>query len=154
MNEIERITDQIRRAYDGDAWHGPPLRAVLDGVTAEAASARPIRDAHSIGEIVRHVTFWYDGVRRRIGGEVVDPQGTEDWPEADGAGEEGWRRELAVLDLAHAALLREVDQLGVDDLERAVPGKPYSVYILLHGLVQHNLYHAGQVALLKKAAGA
>jgi uncharacterized damage-inducible protein DinB len=153
MNEIERITDQIRRAYDGDAWHGPPLRAVLDGVSAETAAARPIRDAHSIREIVRHVTFWYDGVRRRIGGEVVDPQATEEWPEAAGEGEEGWRRELADLDRAHEALLGVVGPLGVEDLERTVPGQPYSAYILLHGLVQHNLYHAGQIALLKKAAG-
>jgi uncharacterized damage-inducible protein DinB len=153
MNEIERIIDQLRRAYDRDAWHGPPLRAVLAGVSAEIASARPIRDAHSIREIVRHVTFWYDGVRRRIGGEVVDPQGVEEWPEADGAGEDGWGLELADLDRAHAALLGAVEQLGIEDLELTVPGKPYSVYILLHGLVQHNLYHAGQIALLKKAAG-
>jgi uncharacterized damage-inducible protein DinB len=153
MTEIDRILDQLRRAYDGDAWHGPPLRAVLAGVSSETASARPIRDAHTIREIVRHVTFWYDAVRRRIGGEVVDPQGTEDWPEADDAGEEAWRRELADLDRAHAALLGAAGPLGVDDLERTVPGKPDSVYILLHGLAQHNLYHAGQIALLKKAAG-
>jgi hypothetical protein len=57
MNEIERIAGQIRRAYDGDAWHGPPLRAVLADVSAEIAEARPIRDAHSIREIVRHIAF-------------------------------------------------------------------------------------------------
>jgi uncharacterized damage-inducible protein DinB len=153
MNEIERITDQIRRAYDGDAWHGPPLRAVLADVSGEIASARPIRGAHSIREIVRHVTFWYDGVRRRLGGEIVEPQGVEEWPEAAGEGDEGWRRELADLDRAHAALLGAVGHIGVEDLERTVAGKPYSAYILLHGLVQHNLYHAGQIALLKKAAG-
>jgi uncharacterized damage-inducible protein DinB len=152
MNEIDRILDQLRRAYDGDAWHGPPLRMVLDGVSAETASARPIRDAHSIREIVRHVTYWYDGVRRRIGGEVVDPQGADDWPGVDDAGGAGWWRELADLDRAHGALLEAVGQLGVEDLERTVPGKPDTVYILLHGLVQHNLYHAGQIALLKKAS--
>lgn len=152
LNEIQRIIDQLRRAYDGDAWHGPSLRAVLDGVSAEIASARPIRDAHSIREIVRHATFWHDAVRRRIGGEIVDPQGVEEWPEAEVDGEDGWGRELADLDRAHAALLAAVGRLGVEDLERDVPGKPYSVYVLLHGLVQHNLYHSGQVALLKKAA--
>ena len=153
MNEIDRIADQIRRAYDGDAWHGPPLRALLADVSAEIADARPIRGAHSIREIVRHIVFWYGGVGRRIRGEVVDPQGVEEWPEADGDGEGTWRRELADLERAHAALLEAVSQLGVEDLERPVPGKPYNVYILLHGMVQHNLYHAGQIALLKKAAG-
>jgi uncharacterized damage-inducible protein DinB len=153
MNEIERIADQIQRAYDGDAWHGPPLRALLADVSAEIAGARPIRDAHSIRELVRHITFWYDGGRRRIGGEVVDPQGVQDWPEADGAGEGAWRRELADLERAHGELLEAVSQLVDEDLERPVPGKPYVIYTLLHGLVQHNLYHAGQIALLKKAAG-
>lgn len=153
MNEIERIADQIRRAYDGDAWHGPPLWALLADVSAEIAGARPIRDAHSIRELVRHITFWHDGVRRRIGGEVVDPQGVEEWPEADGAGEGAWRRELADLERAHTELLAALSRLGDEDLGRPVPGKPYVVYVLLHGLVQHNLYHAGQIALLKKAAG-
>ena len=153
MNEIERIIDQIRRAYDGDAWHGPPLRAILADVSSEAADARPIRGAHSIREIVRHVTFWYDGVRRRLGGEVVDADEVEQWPEAIDAGAGGWQRELDDLERAHTALLGAVGALNVEDLDGPVPGNPYNTYVLLHGLVQHNLYHAGQVALLKKAAG-
>ena len=153
MNEIERIIDQMRRAYDGDAWHGPPLRAILAGVSAETAAARPIGGAHSIREIVRHITFWYDGVRRRLGGEVVDADEIEQWPEAADAGEAGWQQELDDLERAHKALVEAAGKLGDDDLERPVPGKPYNAYVLLHGLVQHNLYHAGQVAILKKAAG-
>ncbi len=151
MNEIERIIDQIRRAYDGDAWHGLPLRAILDGITAEAAAARPIGDAHSIREIVRHITFWHDGVRRRIDGEVVDPDEREQWPAAVEDGEPGWSRELADLERAHLALSEAIGRLSDQDLEGPVPGKPYPVYVLLHGLVQHNLFHAGQIALLKKA---
>jgi uncharacterized damage-inducible protein DinB len=153
MNEIERIIDQIRRAYDGDAWHGAPLWAILTEVSAETASAKPIPGAHSIREIVRHITFWHDGVRRRIGGEVVDADEVEQWPEAVDAGHGAWQRELDDLERAHVALLEELSELGAEDLERPVPGKPYTVYVLLHGLVQHNLYHAGQIALLKKAAG-
>ncbi len=152
MNEIDRIIDQIRRAYDGDAWHGSPLRAILAGVSAETASAKPIRDAHSIREIVRHLTFWHDAGRRRIGGEVVEDDEVTQWPGAFDAGEDGWPRELADLERTYVALVDSIGRLGVEDLERPVPGKPYNVYILLHGLVQHNLYHAGQIALLKKAA--
>jgi uncharacterized damage-inducible protein DinB len=152
MNEIERIIDQIRRAYDGDAWHGLPLRAILADVSAETASARPIRGAHSIRELVRHITFWYDGVRRRIAGEVVEADEVEQWPGAIEAGAGAWPQELADLERAHAALLETVGRLAPEGLEGPVPGKPYNVYILLHGLVQHNLYHAGQIALLKKAA--
>jgi uncharacterized damage-inducible protein DinB len=152
MNEIDRIIDQIRRAYDGDAWHGTPLRGILADVSAGTASALPILGAHSIREIVRHITFWYDGVRRRIGGEIVEADEAAQWPGATDSGEGSWRRELADLERAHAALLEAVARLGAKDLERPVPGNPYNVYVLLHGLVQHNLYHAGQIALLKKAA--
>jgi uncharacterized damage-inducible protein DinB len=153
MNEIDRIIDQVRRAYDGDAWHGPPLRAILADVWAETASARPIRGAHSIREIVRHIAFWHDGVRHRIGGEAFEADEVEQWPGAIDDSEAGWQQELADLERAHAALLEAVGRLAPEDLERPVPGKPYNVYVLLHGLVQHNLYHAGQIALLKKAAG-
>lgn len=153
MNEIDRIIDQIRRAYDGDAWHGPPLRAILADISAEMASVKPIRGAHSIRELVRHITFWYDGVRRRLGGEVVEADEVEQFPGAIDPGEGGWPQELADLERAHAALVETVGQLDSEDLDRPVAGKPYNVYILLHGLVQHNLYHAGQIASLKKAAG-
>ncbi len=152
MNEIDRIIDQIRRAYDGDAWHGFPLRAILADVSADVADARPIRDVHSIREIVKHITFWYDRVRRHLGGEVVDASEVEQWPEAEGAGDEAWRRDLDDLERAHEALLEAAGRLGVEELDRPVPGKPYNAYALLHGLVQHNLFHAGQVAILKKAA--
>ena len=128
------------------------MRAILADVSADVAAARPIRDVHNIREIVRHITFWYDGVRRRLGGEVVDADEIEQWPEAVGAGDGAWQRELDDLERAHEALLEVVGKLGVADLERPVPGKPYNAYVLLHGLVQHNLYHAGQVAILKKAA--
>jgi uncharacterized damage-inducible protein DinB len=153
MNEIDRIIDQVRRAYDGDAWHGSPLRAILANVPAELAAAKPIRDVHSIREIVRHLTFWHDAVRRRIGGEVVEADEVEQWPVAIDSGEAAWQHELADLERTHVALLEAVSQLGAEGLEQPVPGKPYNVYILLHGMVQHNLYHAGQIALLKKAAG-
>ena len=117
-------------------------------------SPRPGRSAavHSIREIVRHVTFWYDGVRRRLGGEVVEADEVEQWPDAVDAGEAGWQQELDDLERAHKALVEAAGKLGDDDLERPVPGKPYNAYVLLHGLVQHNLYHAGQVAILKRAA--
>lgn len=152
MNEIERIIDQLRRAYDGDAWHGSPLRAILADVSAKTAAAKPIRDAHSIREIVRHITFWHDGVRRRIGGEPVAVGEAEQWPDAIDADGAGWPRDLADLERAHLALLETLGRLGEQDLERPVPGQSYNFYILLHGLVQHNLYHAGQIALLKRAA--
>ncbi len=66
MSEIENILDELRRIHDGDAWHGPALKESLSGVTAEQAAARPVAGAHSVWEIVRHVTDWENVFRRRL----------------------------------------------------------------------------------------
>ena len=152
MSEIDRIADQLRRAFEGEAWHGPSVREVLTGVTGGRAAARPLRGAHSIGEIVRHIAVWEDVVRRRLLGErVVHLPPEEDWPPASDASEPGWRRTLERLEAGHRGLLETVARLDDARLEEAVPGKGYSVYVMLHGVVQHDLYHAGQIALIKKA---
>jgi hypothetical protein len=65
-HDLAGIVDDLNRGYDGDAWHGPPLRKVLDGVTADVASAHPITDSHSIWEIVVHLSAWDDVITRRI----------------------------------------------------------------------------------------
>ena len=82
----------------------------------------------------------------------MTPTKSSSGPRPKVAGDEAWRRDLDDLERAHEALLEAVGRLGVEDLDRPVPGKPYNAYVLLHGLVQHNLFHAGQVAILKKAA--
>ena len=80
MKQINVIANQVRRVYEGDAWHGPSLREALDGVTAEQAADRPIGQAHSIAELVAHISGWSDLVRRRIGGETVSEPDGGDWP--------------------------------------------------------------------------
>ena len=156
MSEIDRIIAQHQNAFDGDPWHGDPLMTLLANVAAQVASARPIPGAHTIREIVRHLTFWYDGAARRLDGHVFEADETEQWPagEENGPDEAAWQREREDLTRAHRAFLEAVTRLDDADLDRPVPGKPYDVYYLLHGLVQHLLYHAGQVAILKRAAAA
>ncbi len=152
MTEIERIIDQHRQAFDGDPWHGDPLMTLLAGVTLDVASARPIRGAHSIRETVRHLTFWYDGARRRLDGSVFEASESGQWPAGEGDDEGAWDRERDDLKRAHESFLEAIGRLRVEDLDRPVPGKPHDLYYLLHGVVQHLLYHAGQVAILRKAA--
>src|SRR5437762_14169982 len=72
MNEIERILDQLKRAYEGGAWHGPSVKEVLNGVTAEQAQARPIQNGHTIYELVRHIAVWEDVGRRRLQGDPAE----------------------------------------------------------------------------------
>lgn len=151
MREAERIADQLWRSLQGEAWHGPALMELLRDVKAAEAAARPVSATHSIWELVGHATAWTRFVERRLLGEEYDVSDAENFPAvADGseaAWEESLRRLVAVTETVREAVLR----LDESHLEHTVAGKKISVYFLLHGLVQHNLYHAGQIALLKRA---
>jgi uncharacterized damage-inducible protein DinB len=147
MTEVERIQDQLRRSVEGEAWHGPSLREVLADVTAEEAAARPIAGAHSIEEITWHISFWLVATRRRIGGALVIPTEVEQWPEAAIP----WPHQHAHLETCYAELMKAIQGFTDEHLTTPIAGKSYDVYFQLHGLIQHNLYHAGQIALLKRA---
>ena len=153
MPETSRILDQLHRAYEGPAWHGPALREVLAGVSCQTAARRPIPEAHTIWELVLHLTVWMSVPTRRIAGaEIPTLPPDQDWPAAPEPSEAGWQQALDQLAQAQFSLESEVSKLPDDRLREKVLGKvPYSIYTMLHGVVQHNLYHAGQIALLKKA---
>lgn len=150
MNQVARIVDQFQRAYDGDAWHGPPLLRLLADLTPEQASRKPIAGAHSIREIVLHLSAWHEVVRERLEGSDVEPSPEEDWPSVGGVTPPSGEGVLARLEQTHRALVRTAAGLSPEDLDRRVPGQEYSVYVMLHGVIQHDLYHAGQIALLRK----
>jgi nicotinate-nucleotide pyrophosphorylase (carboxylating) len=152
MSEVSRILDQLRRAWDGDAWHGPPLAKILAGTTAVTAVTRPGAGAHSIAEIVLHLTTWHEVALRRLQGEEYEPPAGENWPEVTSLGEPAWQNVLFELRRSFENLCVALEDLEEEQLVGPAPGKDYSVYVLLHGVVQHNLYHAGQIALLKKLA--
>jgi len=149
--ETQRIADQLHRAYAGHAWHGPALRQLLRGVSARRAAARPVRNAHTIWELVLHITAWTKGVRRRMQGKALQLSPGENFPPMPAPTPANWKATLAALGVAQAELHRAVSALPDSQLKKKVPGKPYPLYVMLHGLVQHDLYHAGQIALLKKA---
>jgi uncharacterized damage-inducible protein DinB len=153
MPETARILDQLHRAYEGPAWHGPALREVLDGVTWQTAAQRPIPGAHTIWELVLHLTVWISVPTRRLAGaEIPTLPPDQDWPAAPAPSEPAWRNALDQLAQAQRDLESAVRELPEDRLRDKVLGDiPYSIYTMLHCVVQHNLYHAGQIALLKKA---
>jgi uncharacterized damage-inducible protein DinB len=152
MSEIQRIEDQLRRAFEGNAWHGPAVRELLADVSAAQAAARPLPSAHSIWEIVLHIATWEEVVRQRLQGETIGDLAVErDWPPLRDRSEATWQRAMADLEQANRALRQAIAQSSEAHLAEMVPGKDHSVYVMLHGLVQHDLYHAGQIAVLKKA---
>jgi uncharacterized damage-inducible protein DinB len=153
MSEIKRINDQLKRAFEGKAWHGPSVSEVLEGVTAEQAAAHPISGAHSIWELTLHIATWERVGRRRIEESIpIDVSDEEDWPAVGDTSDDAWSSTLEELKLNHEALRAAIRMLDEARLEEIVPGTQYSIYFLLHGVIQHDLYHAGQIGLLKKAS--
>jgi uncharacterized damage-inducible protein DinB len=152
MSEVERILDQMDRAFSGDAWHGPPLKTVLEGLIAEDASNHAIADAHSIWELVLHITAWKIIVRHELTGEKVEVTPEIDWPPVWETSEVAWKRAVENLDESHKRLREAASELREDQLdEKPAARTSNSRYVMLHGVVQHDLYHAGQMAVLKKA---
>jgi uncharacterized damage-inducible protein DinB len=135
------------------AWHGPSLRALLLGVSAEEATRKPIPGAHSIWELVLHIAVWDEICTRRLQGEVIRATtgSPEDWPEGVGETNEArWQEAVARLFRAQAELARAVEALPEERLEDRVPGWPWTNHLMIHGTLHHDLYHAGQIALLKR----
>ena len=152
MSEIKRIRNQLTRAFRGEAWHGPSVLELLSDVTAGQAAAHPVAGAHSIWELVLHIRAWERIALGRIEQNMaVEATAEEDWPPVKETTEHAWKNALNTLKLTHEALRGVIDTLDESRLEEIVPGTQYSMYFLLHGVIQHDLYHAGQIALLKKA---
>ena len=153
--EVDRIRDQFRRAFDGEAWHGPSVLQLLDGITAEQAAAHPIPGAHSIWELTLHIAAWESACRRRLEGDRAQLTDAEDWPPIDDTSEAAWERTKQNLVDNHRELQNAIARLDESRLSEPIikdPNTPFSsVYVTLHGGVQHDLYHAGQIAMLKKA---
>jgi uncharacterized damage-inducible protein DinB len=152
MPRAAKIAKRIERTVTGPMWHGPALVDVLDGVQHDRAAAKPIAGAHSIWEIVLHVTAWAEIARLRVAGQATeDPTPEQDWPPAPAADPAAWRLAVERMGEAHRQLATDARRLDDEKLDAPVPGLKYSVSTLLHGIVEHGTYHGGQIALLKKA---
>jgi hypothetical protein len=162
MDPVRRLAAELRRAHDGDPWHGASTVRLLEGVTAEQAALRPIPGAHTIAEIVRHMTAWTHEVHRRLHGDVPGIPSEGDWPgaapESPGA---AWEAAKEALGAARLALIADLERFPASHLDdqvgrcREAPlGTGYSFEVMLDGLAQHDAYHSGQISLLRKALAA
>jgi uncharacterized damage-inducible protein DinB len=147
MREIERILDQLNRSWGGPSWTGVDIQPLLDGISEEQARARPLPNAHSIIELTAHMTTWMNAVAARLGGETRELTPEEDWRDVTNL---AWPAAITEMENAHSHLSDVIARLTPDDLDQKVAGRKYTVYVMLHGVIQHNLYHAGQIGLLKK----
>lgn len=162
--EIEEIVHQLQRVHDGEPWHGPSRAEILSDVTAEEADWEPGAGAHGVWGQVLHMRSWTREVEARTFGKIPDGTGTPvggDWPDRQDVSARAWREALESLDAAHRELVVVVQGLSPERLHEFVGataerpgGTGVSVATMLRSLAEHDLYHAGQVSLLKRLARA
>ena len=154
MREVERIADQLKRAHEGGAWHGPAVDELLKGLTAAQAAARHVAGAHSVWELVAHIEAWERAILRRLAGDAAQIYQTEeDWPTLSEATEEAWAAARRKLTETYVALREAVLGLDDDELDGPILPNMSTRYVSLHGAIQHTLYHAGQIAVVRRALG-
>jgi uncharacterized damage-inducible protein DinB len=156
--ESAQAADLLAQAYDGepgrdDAWHGASLRKLLADVDWEEARARPVVGGHTIWELVLHMAIWDEICVRRLGGErIATTTGSPgDWAESGEESSATWEAAVARLVAAQRALVAAVRALDDTELDREVAGWPWSYRLMIHGTLHHDVYHAGQIALLRRA---
>ncbi|MEW6321657.1 MAG: DinB family protein [Acidobacteriota bacterium] len=159
---ITILRSELRRSLHGPAWHGPALLENLADVSAVEAVARPIAGGHSIAEIAVHALAWLEEVTRRLHTDDARMPERGDWTTIDTLDDKGWTDIKAALTNAGAALDAALaafppERLGVKvggDAASAPLGSGVPYGVMLHGLAQHNAYHGGQVAVVRRAARA
>jgi len=153
--EVERLDEQLRRTLEGEAWHGPSVLESLAGVSAAQAASHPVAGAHSIWELVLHLVSDYDLVLRRLAGDGRPLTAAEDWPACPPPTEDNWQRTVQEIRKANEKLRQAVRDFPAERLDdRLVPQSPHTAHAQFIGVTQHNLYHAGQIALLRRALAA
>jgi uncharacterized damage-inducible protein DinB len=151
MTEIERIIDQLNRAFVGEAWHGPAVIEILNRITAKQAASYPLAGGHSIWELALHITAWTRAGSRRLHGERAQLADAENFPAVTDSSERAWEVVRESIKRAHEELRSAILLLDDSRLDQPIIEGMSSVYVTLHGVIQHSLYHAGQIAILKKA---
>lgn len=150
MTGFEEIQRELWRSFWGDPWHGPGVKQALEGIPQGDAFLRVSPEVHTVAEIVSHMSTWIQHVRKSLGGsqpvEKVTPE--QDWPSDFDS--DDWDRVLKGLDDDYEQLVKRVGQLAECEILESVPGTETTRFDLVMGILLHNIYHAGQISLLKK----
>ena len=151
MSDAARIAEQLRNAFEGNAWHGPALLELLVDIDPATAASHPLPETHSIWELVLHIAAWDDAVNRRIvERKALQLKAAQNFPPVKDKSAAAWKQAVAHVKKTHAALIKTTMGLSDKQLSERVPGKKYNIRFMLDGVAQHELYHAGQIAILKK----
>ncbi len=153
MREVDGVANLLAQTYHGDAlglaWFGPALRPLLGAVSPASATHRPLQRRHTIWELVLHLAANIDFVLARLDGTELELSDNADWPPLPEPSVAAWEDTLGALDARYEALLTRVGGLGDAQLAQPVVGRGYDVCAMLHGIIHHNVYHTGQISMLR-----
>jgi uncharacterized damage-inducible protein DinB len=151
--ELEALLTAIDEGFERKAWHGPNLRGAIRGLDAATACQRPAPGRHSIWELVVHAAYWKYAVRRRLTGEKRGRfalEGSNWFLRPDAPSPRAWQQDVDLLLDEHRRLLEVARALDPRKLHASVPGRRTTAATLLRGIAFHDVYHAGQIQLLKR----
>jgi hypothetical protein len=153
--EIPLLLDIIDQAFDKKSWHGTNLRGSIRQVTAAEAAWRPADGRHCIWEIVLHAAYWKYAVRRRLSGEKRGsfPLKGSNWFTPADTSEAAWKDAVELLVDSHKSLRRVVAELDPRELRKTPPGSKETNLYVITGIAAHDVYHAGQIQILKRLRG-
>jgi heme-degrading monooxygenase HmoA/uncharacterized damage-inducible protein DinB len=152
--EAAELAHELETLAAGNNWHGPTLHELLDGLSADQASARPLAAGHTIWELLLHVAAWTDVFRRRLEGAAVEEPEAGDFPAPPAPSPRAWDDARVALFEAHRRLTARVAGLSAAELGAPVPGRPYDARFQVRSAIRHTVYHSGQIGLLRKDAAA
>lgn len=149
-SEISRIITMLTNAYDGAAWHGASMMEILNKISADQAF-HASKHIHRICELVQHIIAWRVFAIKRLEGDIIyEVSQNENWKEFDIKDEHTWDKIKQELDDSQQKLINALQKVDDQRLAEKVEGKAYDYYTLVHGVIQHDLYHLGEIALLAR----
>jgi len=151
MPEIDRVLAHYDEVLRGASWHGDPMWQILEGISAETAAARPLPNAHTIWEIVMHMIFWEEVATERLMGRRAGLIEERNFPAMPHITEDNWNRALDQVRASNTKFREALSQLDPAKLEALSAAGKRTFYEEAHGLIEHHIYHLGQIVLLSKA---
>ena len=151
--EINTLSKMFRAAAHGKTWHGQSVWETLENISAEEAAAHPIPESHSIWDYLLHIINWREyAVRTLLDDEpyIVDLNTEKDWTTITDFSKEAWEATLELYKKSTDELSEAIKTIDDSKLEEIVREHKFTFYTLLHGVIQHDIYHSGQIVLLKK----
>ena len=148
-----KLSERYQSILEGPAWHGLSTLQLLEGVSAADATARPLPELHTIAELISHMTAWKGWVVKVLNGETdytIEINSQQDWPKHESLSEDEWKGLIDTFKQKHEELASMVDGLSEEKLSTIIPGKPFPYSAIVHGALDHDVYHSAQIAIVKK----